>query len=71
MSKVLPTSIAGVNFFSNSRKFKIMVWVKVFAMKNIVMERILVARTFDIRAISPIFGDFSLFQGQKWLLTLK
>ena len=62
MSKVLPTSIrGGVIFFSNSRKLKIMVGVKVFAMKNIVMERILVGRTFDIRALFPIFRDFTNF----------
>ena len=66
MSKGLPTSIGwGVHFFSNSRKLKIMVGVKVFAMINIVMERILVGRTSDIRSILPIFRDFTLFQGQK------
>ena len=48
-----------------------MVGVKVFAKKNIVMERILVGRTFDIRAILPIFRDFTLFQGQKLFLTVK
>ena len=53
-----------VNFFSNFRKLKIMVGVKVFAMKNIYTERILVGRTFDIRAILPIFRDFTLIQGQ-------
>ena len=48
-----------------------MVGVKVFAMKNIVMKRMLVSRTFDIRAILPIFRDCTLFQAQKLLLTLK
>ena len=57
MPNVLPTSIGwGDHFFSNSRKLKTMVGVKVFAMKNIVMERILVGRTFDIMAILPKFG---------------
>ena len=72
MSKVLHASI-GLRevIFLNSRKLKIMVGVKVFAMKNIVMERILASRTFDIRAILPIFRDFTLFQSQKLLLTLK
>ena len=45
--------------------------VGVNAMKNIVMEGIIVGRTFDIRAILPIFRDFTLFQGGKLLLTLK
>ena len=72
MSKVLPTSIGwGGLFFSNSHKLKIMVGAKVFAIKNSVIERILGDRTFDIRAILPIFRDFTLFQGQKLLLTLK
>ena len=53
----------GVIFFSNSRKLKIMVGVN--AMKNIVMARILVGRTFDIRAILPILRDFTPFQGEK------
>ena len=53
----------GVKKFSNSRKLKIMVGVKVFAMKIIYTERILGGRTFDIRAILPIFRHFTLFQG--------
>ena len=48
-----------------------MVGVKVFAMKNIVMEQILARRTFDIRAILTTFRDFTLFQGQKLYLTFK
>ena len=57
MSKVLHASI-GLRevIFLNSRKLKIMVGVKVFAMKNIVMDRILVGKTFDIMAILPKFG---------------
>ena len=54
----------GVKKFSNSRKLKIMVGVKVFAMKSRVTERILVGRTFDIWAILPLFTDFALFQGE-------
>ena len=50
----------GVNFFSNSRKLKMMVGVKVFAMKNIDTERILVGGAFDIRAILTLFRDFTL-----------
>ena len=63
MSKVVPTSIGWGSFFLNSRKLKIMVSVKVFAMKNIVMERILLGRIFDIRAIFSIFGDFTILRG--------
>ena len=48
-----------------------MVSAKVFLMKNVLMERILEDRTFDIRAILPILRDFTLFQGEKLLLTLK
>ena len=55
----------GVKKFSNSHKLKIMVGAKVLAIKNIVIERILGGRTFDIRAILPIYRDFTLFQGQK------
>ena len=39
--------------------------VGVNAMKNLVMERILVGRTFDIREFLPILRDFTPFQGQK------
>ena len=63
--------MGGVKIFSNSRKLKMKVGVKVFAMKNIETERILGGRTLDIREIFPIFGDFTLFQGQKLLLTSK
>ena len=69
MSKVLPTSIREGSFFLNPRKLQIMVGVN--AMKNIVMERILVDRTFDIRAILAIFRYFTLFQGHKQFLTTK
>ena len=48
-----------------------MVSVKVFVKKNIVMKRMLVSRTFDIREILPIYRDFILVQAQKLLLTLK
>ena len=40
-------------------------------MKDILMERIFVGRTFDTRAILPIFRHFTLFSGQNAHFYLK